>query len=326
MGIFNFFRKKGNQYKTIDIYNTLRNQALSLKPDQTGLQNISPNQIYGILMETGYKEAVATFIAITDGAVSLYFSNGGGIIGLGEHKGPKKACYSFIEFAQQFLQNFHPAKSYSLPDQGNTKFYFLTPNGVLSSEAKEKDLGNNRHCLSPLFHKAHEVITEARLVDEKRKQETQALLHYAATGNETGLNDVIKKGINLNICDPTGLSSLMAAAHNGHDKIIKILLYNKVKIEQKDEAGYTALMFACNKGNLNCAKLLVENGADVNAYDNDGSTPIMFCSQYGHNDIVKFLLSKGADAFLKGNHGFSAIDFAKQNKLVETEKILNSFN
>jgi hypothetical protein len=39
----------------------------------------------------------------------------------------------------------------------------------LTAEAREVDLGENRHLLSPLFYAAQELITEMRKVDETRK-------------------------------------------------------------------------------------------------------------------------------------------------------------
>jgi hypothetical protein len=43
--------------------------------------------ILALLMETGYPEAVATLVAVADGTSSLYFSNGGGFIGVGTPAG-----------------------------------------------------------------------------------------------------------------------------------------------------------------------------------------------------------------------------------------------
>jgi hypothetical protein len=45
----------------------------------------------------------------------------------------------------------------------------MTYDGVLTIEEKEDNLGNNRSPLSPLFHKAHDVISEARVIDQKLK-------------------------------------------------------------------------------------------------------------------------------------------------------------
>jgi hypothetical protein len=41
-------------------------------------------------------------------------------------------------------------------------------------EGMENDMGNNRLPISPLFHKAHELISQIRIVDEKRHAEQGA--------------------------------------------------------------------------------------------------------------------------------------------------------
>jgi hypothetical protein len=45
---------------------------------------------------------------------------------------------------------------------------------VFSGEFKEGDLGNGKSLISPLFHKAHELITVIRLIEEKRQSEPAA--------------------------------------------------------------------------------------------------------------------------------------------------------
>jgi len=62
-----------------------------------------------------------------------------------------------------------PTQEFPLPQKARTRFYLITPKGVLTTEAKEDDLGNGRHPISPLFHTAHELITQIRLNEEERK-------------------------------------------------------------------------------------------------------------------------------------------------------------
>ncbi len=171
MGLFGCDKPTKDQYKTADLYRNMRQQVLTVDPKAIGLAPNSPNRVWGVLMETGYPEAVATLVTIADGTVSLYFSNGGGIIGVGQHEGPRKASESFLAFAPQFLSRAKRTTDYPLPREGFTRFYFMTYDGVLTIEEKEDDLGNNRSPLSPLFHKAHDVISEARVIDEKLKAE-----------------------------------------------------------------------------------------------------------------------------------------------------------
>jgi hypothetical protein len=58
-----------------------------------------------------------------------------------------------------------PRDSARLPRPGHTRFYVLTSNGVVTADAPERDFGENRHVLSPLFYAGQEVITEIRSAD-----------------------------------------------------------------------------------------------------------------------------------------------------------------
>jgi hypothetical protein len=155
-------------YQVVEVYSGLRNMVFSTKPESLGVTFTQPDEVWGVLMETGYPQAVATLVALADGTVSLYFSNGGGIIGLGPHPGPKQAAQSFLALSQQFSKLATKTTAYPLPKPTYTRFYLLTRTGVVTVEAREEDLGYGRHQFSPLFLKGHDLITEIRKVDEKR--------------------------------------------------------------------------------------------------------------------------------------------------------------
>ena len=321
-GLFGCSKKAPTKYETADVYKGLRGQVLELDPAKIGLSASLSNRVWGLLMETGYPEAVVTLVTIADGTVSLYFSNGGGIIGVGQHDGPRNALNDLLSKAPQFLPQAKPTKDFPLPNVGHTRFYFMTFDGVFTADAIENDLGNNRTPLSPLFHKAQEVITQARIADEKAQQAAVKMLHAATVGDAEDLTSLLKSGISADVVDHTGLTPLMASAFAGKISTLRVLLDSGAKIETTDASGYTALMFACNSGQTACADLLIERKADINRCDKESSTPLMFAAQHAHNDIVRLLLAHGADPEIKGKHGLSAIGFAKQNGHLETANLL----
>jgi hypothetical protein len=156
-------------YKTADVYQGLRKKILDLKSEQLGAS--ATEAVLAVVMETGYPEAVATLVAVIDGSASLYFSNGGGIIGAGESPEPNAAARRVVAQAADFRAACTLTNEFPLPQKAYTRFYIITPKGILTSEAKEDDLGNGRHGMSPLFHTAHWLITQMRLTEEKRKAE-----------------------------------------------------------------------------------------------------------------------------------------------------------
>lgn len=157
-----FRRKRSIDQPPADVYEALRRQVLHLTVGQLG-EPFAGEPILALLMETGYREAVATLVAVADGTTSLYFSNGGGFVGAGTHPTVAEASRSWLEAGNTFLPALSDVTEPPLPDVGMTQFVAVTPDGLRGAVAPDDDLGVNRHELSPLFHAAHEVITQIRL-------------------------------------------------------------------------------------------------------------------------------------------------------------------
>lgn len=151
-------------------FRKLREQVLQVSASQLGLQ-IAPEEPYGVLMETGYPKAAVTLLSLGEGTTSLYFSNGGGIIGGIGHASVRAASQKFISIAGQYSKDMKPTKEYPLPEIGQVRFYVLTPSGVRTYQAQEDDLGYKRDQFWPLFYSGQEVLTELRLTTEARKTE-----------------------------------------------------------------------------------------------------------------------------------------------------------
>ena len=149
------------------MYSDPRRQALGLTPDQLG-HDADGAPILALLMETGYSDAVATLVAVADGTTSLYFSNGGGIIGAGAHATVAEASRRWLETSATFLAQLSATTDPTPPAEGDTQFVAVTPDGLLSAVAPEEELGEGRQPLSPLFYAGQDVITQIRLLDDAR--------------------------------------------------------------------------------------------------------------------------------------------------------------
>ncbi|HUJ47600.1 MAG TPA: hypothetical protein VLV55_10755 [Rhizomicrobium sp.] len=143
-------------------YAGLRSMALGTTAEALKLDALGPNDCYGILMETGYEQAVATLVCFLSGDTSLYFSNGGGVIGAGQHANVADAAKRFVTMGAKFVHEMREAAEAPLPALGVTIFYVLTTRARYAFDAPETELGNSRSALSPLFHAAHEVIFNLR--------------------------------------------------------------------------------------------------------------------------------------------------------------------
>jgi hypothetical protein len=123
---------------------------------------------YGVLMETGYAGAIVTLVAYATGDASLYFSNGGGVIGAGKNEAVRDAAKNFVADGQFFLEQMERATECPAPASGRTHFYLLTDRGIYASRSYlEDDLGSGRADLSELFFAGHAVISEIRERQER---------------------------------------------------------------------------------------------------------------------------------------------------------------
>ena len=156
-----------DNYEQADIYRDLRSQALG-----RDVETLKPrNGVFAVLMETGYDDAVVTVVATADGSASMYFSNGGGLIGAGEYDQVREVVFESLSESEKYANNLDATESYPLPGLGQTRFYVVTERGTLTAEAPTDLLGNEKHELSPLFHQIHKLIAYMREADEHRRSQ-----------------------------------------------------------------------------------------------------------------------------------------------------------
>jgi hypothetical protein len=166
------FGKKDDEAKeAAAMSRTLRDKALSVTAAELSLAPTEARlNVWGVLMELGYPQAVATLAVFADGTSSLHISTGGGVIGAGEHTPVRDVAEKFLFAAQGLVANFERAGETPFPESGRVRFYIRTFDGTLTAEAAEQDLRTNHHKLGPLFHAGHAVITQMRLISERRDE------------------------------------------------------------------------------------------------------------------------------------------------------------
>jgi hypothetical protein len=125
----------------------------------------------GVIMETGYEHGVVTLAAMSDSSISVYFSHGSGLIGAGSHDRPAAAARNLAIGVARNMEHFKKTSDTKVPKPGETKFFVLVDKDVLGASAKEEDLGQGKHKLSPVFHAAHAVLTEVRRLHEQAQMQ-----------------------------------------------------------------------------------------------------------------------------------------------------------
>jgi hypothetical protein len=154
---------------SIQIYLKLRNQLLTLDPQQVEIKPTPehPNA-WGCLMEFILSKTAVTLAAIVDGTASLYFSTGGGILGSGNHNTVGDAARGMVSEAEAILKYTESTREFPLPTEGHIRFYILTHTGIFTTECSETALSIRKHRLSKFFTAGQYLITQIKLVSEKK--------------------------------------------------------------------------------------------------------------------------------------------------------------
>src|SRR5690242_20481121 len=117
-----WFRRK-TKVDPAETMRGLRQPALDVSAPELGLDATAAQQVWGLLMETGYPVGVASLVTFLEGTTSLYYSKGGGIIGAGEHAPVRAASTAFLAAANAHLADFSPTRETPLPSVGRVRFY-----------------------------------------------------------------------------------------------------------------------------------------------------------------------------------------------------------
>lgn len=144
-----------SQAETSQMYNDLRGMVLSGRvPDADG-----PS---AALMEVGLEGGTATLVAIADGSTSLYLSNGGGVIGAGEHASVREAASAFLRSASDHIDKLEATTDQPLPAEGSVRFYVNNGGSLRTAEVEEQELTKGVHALSALYAAGQKVLTAVR--------------------------------------------------------------------------------------------------------------------------------------------------------------------
>src|SRR5688572_755360 len=114
-------------------------------------------------------------------------------------------------------------------------------------------------------------------------------------GDVAEVRALAQSGVDLNYKRTArGQTALLAAAQNGHLAVVQELLARGVVVNVPREDGQTPLHLAAANGYLEIATALVEAKADFDFQANPGWTPLMLAAAKGHKAIVDMLVTRGA--------------------------------
>ena len=144
----------------------LRAQVFALDPVAAGLEASRATHpwLWGVAMETGYPNGIATLVSLADGSTSLYLSAGGGSIGAGSQPAVAAATHALLATAEAALGSFALDDTDHVPKVGYVRLHLFGWADRRGAEAEEEQISRAGHPLASVFHAAHAVVTQLRLI------------------------------------------------------------------------------------------------------------------------------------------------------------------
>ncbi|XP_056619868.1 kinase D-interacting substrate of 220 kDa B isoform X4 [Triplophysa dalaica] len=156
--------------------------------------------------------------------------------------------------------------------------------------------------------KAH--LDKFKEVDGRSDNGQTPLMLASEQGSLEIVQELIRRGADVNLDDVDCWSALISAAKEGHVEVVKELLENSAYIEHRDMGGWTALTWASYKGRVEVASILLENGGNPNTTGQYSVYPIIWAAGRGHPEIVKLLLEHGAKVNCSDKYGTTPLIWA----------------
>jgi hypothetical protein len=107
---------------------------------------------------------------LADGRAELLFSNGGAVLGGGQHESVQLRASAIVREAERFVGLAETAHDFPLPRAGRVTAWFLTDEAVLVAETSQVALEPGQHALSPLLHAGQTVVTELVRIASAQEQ------------------------------------------------------------------------------------------------------------------------------------------------------------
>jgi hypothetical protein len=98
---------------------------------------IRQHRVHAVLVDTFMDGSIFSVACVVDGSFSLYYGEGGGIIGMGQkYKELAMAARAFVYGAEQAIPNCEAAESFDLPGDEERCFYLVTDGQVFKTISK----------------------------------------------------------------------------------------------------------------------------------------------------------------------------------------------
>lgn len=188
------------------------------------------------------------------------------------------------------------------------------------------DEGNSALMMS-LLNKNKEIanllLDNKAIVNKANNKSITPLIQVLKTGDFVTAEILINKGAGINAKYKSASLIWLPLTKKKSIKIVKLLLENKIKLNQENNKGFTELMYAIDNGENELAQLFIDNGADVNYYSKKSkSTPLSVAINKGELTVVQKLVDNKVDINFANKSIEAPVGIAITNDRIDILKLL----
>lgn len=137
------------------------------------------------------------------------------------------------------------------------------------------------------------------------------LMESARKGDIEVVDFLVKAGADVNLKDRGNLSALFHAIDAHQDQVVsRIVDAPQLELNARGKNGVTALMSFAWRDDAATVNKLLARGSDVNAADDDGDTVLHGAARSGGLPLLRALMDQGADANAKNKVGGTPLMWA----------------
>ncbi|KAF5694502.1 ankyrin protein [Fusarium denticulatum] len=133
-------------------------------------------------------------------------------------------------------------------------------------------------------------LLERGALDVCGKNRRTALIEAASVGNLTLMEDLIRKGANVDHQEHYGYTALMHACRDNNAKVIELLLAANAQLGIESAWGETALTYAIRRCEEDSIKRLLRHSRNPAIRDQHSATVLISASWWHRSDIVSLIL------------------------------------
>lgn len=197
--------------------------------------------------------------------------------------------------------------------------------GTLHRYAK---IGSRKHIQDTFKNKSKSSVRE--ILEQREGSHQETVLHVASHyGHEDIVDDLLKRGADVNQVDIDGWTALHYACHNDQLEVAERLLLEKSSFPRAlTNRGDSCLHFlVCNQVQdavifYRVLQQFLKKGAQIDLKNPDGNTPLHMAAIRGRSQALLFLLNAGADKSTTNNSGDTPLHYAVKAGHVDCVKVL----